>query len=91
MTSEKFEASLPASEFDPRAARPLHDSMFDLSIITASKVKGRIAGLILDLEALRVVNGDSGWLQASAQLPREIVCCVDEHAAATAAKIGAGR
>ena len=72
MTSEKFEASLPASEFDPRAARPLHDSMFDLSIITASKVKGRIAGLILDLEAL-------------------IVCCVDEHAAATAAKIGAGR
>ncbi|MBR0995615.1 hypothetical protein JQ580_33415 [Bradyrhizobium japonicum] len=59
--------------------------MFDQPIMTAAKVKDRIAGLLLDIEALKVVEGDSTWLTASTQLAGEILFYVDEHAAAAAA------
>lgn len=93
--------SLPIEEFDPRGPHctdgpgphpkgepspaRMHDSMFDLPIMTAGKVRDRVAGLILDIEALKVVDGDSNWLKGSAQLAREILFYVDEHAAAAAA------
>lgn len=77
--NEKAEAPLPASEFSPRAARPLHDSMFDLPVMTASRVRDRIAGLILDIEALKVVEGVTMELRMAKLVALMALNYVDAH------------
>ena len=86
--NEKAEA-LPASEFDPRATQPLHDSMFDLPIRTVGKLKDRIAGLLIDIEQLKAVDGITNALKAAKAYAIMVLNYVEEHEKGAAAMLEA--